>query len=194
MAGSAREALHAVNVAPRYGVGQGERQIPHWHFREATMKTTGFRGVRALFVGSVLLASLGLVLPMDAANNPAFASSSIMVHGGAAEGSGIPVSAFDVFFGFGGAKEYRVPRNGVIQRMRVHIEINSFGAAAEVAIFVNGTLTAISATIPAGSTADIDVPGAVHVADGDRIAVRLDRSAVPSFGQFIVLSVSYVIH
>jgi len=54
---------------------------------------------------------------------------------------------------------------------------------------VNGVATTISTVIPAGSTANINVPGTVAIVDGDQISIVLDRGA-SSVG-FLELSVAY---
>ena len=122
----------------------------------------------------------------------ALGQGSIMVHGvGAGVGPPLGQPAV-VFVGFGGGvNEYRLPRNGTIQNMRILVTENSYDGVAIVTLMVNGTATLLTATIPAGSTADIDVAGSVGVVDGDRISVVLDRSA-PTAG-LIRLSVSYEI-
>jgi hypothetical protein len=94
----------------------------------------------------------------------------------------------------GATCEYRSPRDGTIQNMRILIESNTYNGPAVVAIFVNGSPTLLSPAIPAGGTLDIDVPGIVDILDSDRISVRLDISAVPvNPFQLISLSVSYEI-
>jgi hypothetical protein len=75
--------------------------------------------------------------------------------------------------------------------MRILVTENSYNGVAIVTLMVNGTATLLTATIPTGSTAAIDVAGSVGVVDGDRISVVLDRSA-PTVG-LIRLSVSYEI-
>jgi hypothetical protein len=75
--------------------------------------------------------------------------------------------------------------------MRVLITSNSYNGPTTVTLFVNGGATSLSATIPGGSTADIDVVGPVAVLDGQRVSVRADAPTVSS--GFIALSVSYAI-
>jgi hypothetical protein len=74
---------------------------------------------------------------------------------------------------------YRSPRDGTIQNMRVFINFNTLPGPTVLVLFVNGSPTLLSTSIPAGSPADIDVPGMVDILDGDRISVMLDTSAVP---------------
>lgn len=112
---------------------------------------------------------------------------SIMVHGIAAA----PPGPFNIPVGGAVPVPYRFPRDGVIQRMRVLIASNSYDGPAVVTLLVNGNPTLLTTTIPAGSTADIDVPGTVNVLDGERVSMVLDTSAV-SNGE-IRLSVSYEI-
>jgi hypothetical protein len=60
-----------------------------------------------------------------------------------------------------------------------------------VTLQVNGVATAITTVIPAGSTSNIDVPGTVSIADGDRVSVVMDRGA--SSAGFLEFSVAYEI-
>jgi hypothetical protein len=87
--------------------------------------------------------------------------------------------------------DYRLPRDGTITNMRILINSNSFNGPAVVTLFVNGIRSELSTTIPPGSTTDIDVPGAVTALDGDRIAVRIDGTAVSS--GLMQLTISYEI-
>jgi hypothetical protein len=112
---------------------------------------------------------------------------SIMVHGASAGVVGAP---FFVHFG-GGVAEYRLPRDGTVQRMRILVTSNSYDGDTTVTLVVNGVPTGLSATIPAASTADIDVAGTVGVLDGQRVSVVADTPTVSSGS--IVLSVSYEI-
>jgi hypothetical protein len=73
------------------------------------------------------------------------------------------------------------------------IQSNAYNGPAVVTLFVNGSPTLLTTTIPAESTSDIDVPGMVDILDGDRISVLLDTSAVPVTPQTIHLTVSYEI-
>jgi hypothetical protein len=68
--------------------------------------------------------------------------------------------------------EYRSPRAGTIQNVRILVRSNGLNASSVVTLTVNGAGTPISAVIPAGSTVPIDIPGTFAVADGDRIAPR----------------------
>jgi hypothetical protein len=113
---------------------------------------------------------------------------SIMVHGVTAGAGGDPV----VFVhNGGGIPVYRSPRAGVIQNLRVLVRANSYDGDTPVTLMVNGAATAISTVIPAGSTASIDVPGTVAIADGDQVSLVLDRGASSSGS--LELSVAYEI-
>ena len=123
-----------------------------------------------------------------AAGAPATAAGSIMVHGGGFGVGGAPVN----FVHFGaGVPVYRSPRAGVIQNMRILVTTNTYNGSTPVTLMVNGVATSLTTVIPAGSTADIDVPGTVTIGDGDRISVVLDRGA--SSAGFLELSVAYEI-
>ena len=125
--------------------------------------------------------------PVASAPAPA-GGGSIMVHG---VGAGVVAGgSFFIQFG-GGVSEYRLPRDGTVQNMRILVTSNSYNGSTTVTLLVNGVATALSATIPAGSTADIDVVGPVAVLDGQRVSVRADTPTVSS--GFIALSVSYEI-
>ncbi|MEK6371690.1 MAG: hypothetical protein AABO58_03245 [Acidobacteriota bacterium] len=115
---------------------------------------------------------------------PASTPGSVMVHG---NGYGVGGTAENfVSFG-GGVQEYRTPRAGVIQNMRILVRSNTFNGATPVTLVVNGVPTAVTTVIPAGSTANIDVPGSVTIVDGDKIAVVMNRGASSSgFLEFIV--------
>jgi hypothetical protein len=127
--------------------------------------------------------------PATAAPPPPPASGgSIMVHG---VGAGVVAGgSFIIEFG-GGVFEYRLPRDGTAQNMRILVTSNSYNGPTTVTLLVNGVATSLSATIPAGSTANIDVVGPVAVLDGQRVSVRADTPTVSS--GFIALSVSYEI-
>jgi hypothetical protein len=118
---------------------------------------------------------------------PPAGGGSIMVHG---VGAGVVATPFFVHFG-GGVPEYRLPRDGTVQNMRILVTSNTYNAPTTVTLFVNGAATALSATIPGSSTADIDVVGTVPVLDGQRVSVMADASTVSSGS--IALSVSYEI-
>ena len=75
--------------------------------------------------------------------------------------------------------------------MRILINSNSYSGPAVVTLFINGIPTLFSTTVPPESTTDIDVPGAVTVLDGDRVSVKMDRTAVSS--GTIYLTISYEI-
>jgi hypothetical protein len=127
--------------------------------------------------------------PATAAPPPPPASGgSIMVHG---VGAGVVAGgSFIIEFG-GGVFEYRLPRDGTVQNMRILVTSNSYNGPTTVTLLVNGVATSLSAAIPAGSTANIDVVGPVAVLDGQRVSVRADTPTVSS--GFIALSVSYEI-
>ena len=125
--------------------------------------------------------------PATSAPAPPAGGGSIMVHGA---GAGVVAIPFFIQFG-GGVSEYRLPRDGTVQNMRILVPSNSYNGPTTVRIFVNGAATSLSATIPAGSTADIDVPGTVAVLDGQRVSVVADATTVSS--GFIAVSVSYEI-
>jgi hypothetical protein len=115
---------------------------------------------------------------------PPSASSAVMVHG-----NGYGVGGVDVNFVSlgGGVQEYRTPRAGVIQNMRILVRSNTYNGATPVTLMVNGLATAVTTVIPAGSTANINVPGSVAIVDGDKIAVVMNRGASSSgFLEFIV--------
>lgn len=119
---------------------------------------------------------------------PAAAGGSIMVHGGGFGVGGAPVN----FVHFGaGVPVYRSPRAGVIQNMRILVTTNTYNGSTPVTLMVNGVATPLTTVIPAGSTADINVPGTVAIVDGDRVSVVLDRGA--SSAGFLELSVAYEI-
>ena len=118
----------------------------------------------------------------------AAAGGAIMVHGGGFGVGGAPVNF--VHFG-GGIPVYRSPRAGVIQNMRILVTSNTYNGATPVTLQVNGLATAIATTIPAGSTSNIDVPGTVSIADGDRVSIVMDRGA--SSAGFLEFSVAYEI-
>ncbi len=104
-------------------------------------------------------------------------AGSIMVHGITAGAGGDPV----VFVhNGGGVPVYRSPRAGVIQNVRVLVRANTYDGDTPLTLMVNGVATSISTVIPAGSTADVDVPGTVAIADGDQVSLVLDRGASSS--------------
>ena len=113
---------------------------------------------------------------------------AIMVHGGS-----FGVAASELFVVGTGSfpVAYRIPRDGTIQNMRIFIGENTSVGPLDAIIFVNGSPTSLSATIPAESTAVIDVNDMVDVLDGDVIEVFLD--ATGSSGGSVKLSVSYEI-
>lgn len=119
---------------------------------------------------------------------PASASGSVMVHGNGYGAGGTAVNF--VHFG-GGVPEYRSPRAGVIQNMRILVRSNTYNGATPVTLMVNGVATAVTTVIPAGSTANIDVPGTATIVDGDRISVVMDRGA--SSSGFLEFTVAYEI-
>jgi hypothetical protein len=121
----------------------------------------------------------------------AVGKGSIMVHAAHLFAPVPPGSSLCISIG-NGACGYRSPRVGTIQNVRILIESNSYNAPAVVTLFVNGAPTSITATIPGGSTADINVPGAVGILDGDKVSVLLAGSAGLTGGA-IDLSVSYEI-
>ena len=129
----------------------------------------------------IIVLAMGLSVPMVACGG------SILVHTVGASLALVPQSQVTPV-PLGGSPEYRIPRDGTVQNMRILVHQNSYNANAVVTLRVNG-IGRLTATIPAGSTADIDVAGRVSVVDGDRISVVLDRSA-PTAG-VIQLSVSY---
>ena len=105
------------------------------------------------------------------------ASGSIMVHGGGFGAGGAPVN----FVHFGaGVPVYRSPRAGVIQNTRILVRTNTYNGATPVRLQINGVATSITTVIPAGSTANIDVPGTVTIVDGDQVSIVLDRGASSS--------------
>lgn len=121
-----------------------------------------------------------------AAGASANTAGSIMVHGVTAGVGGDPV----VFVHYGGGiPVYRSPRAGVIQNMRVLVRANTYDGDTPVTLMVNGVATAISTVIPAGSTASIDVPGTVAIADGDQVSLVMDRGA--STSGTLEISVAY---
>jgi len=91
----------------------------------------------------------------------------------------------------GAAVEYRLPRDGTIQNMRIFIQSNSFLTDATVTIFAGG-VAKLSAVITAGNTADIDVTGSEAVFDGDVVSVLAEADDPDSSGS-LALSVSYEI-
>src|SRR5262245_54957305 len=99
-------------------------------------------------------------------------SSGIMVHE-VNQGGGIST----------GFPSYRIPRDATLQNFRILVILNVSPGPVVVTMFVNGNPTSISATIPAGSTADVDISGSVSVADGDSIMIKSDKTAPPSGGQ-----------
>jgi hypothetical protein len=123
-----------------------------------------------------------------AAGAPANAGGSIMVHGATFGAGGVAVNF--VHLG-GGIPEYRSPRAGTIRNTRLLVRANSFDGDSPVTLMVNGVATAITAVIPAGSTASIDIPDTVAIVDGDRVAVVLDRGASTSGS--LEVSVAYEI-
>ena len=130
-----------------------------------------------------------LPLHWAAAGGPApSAPGSVMVHGKGYGVGGTPVNF--VNYG-GGVPEYRSPRAGVIQNMRILVRSNTYNGATPVTLMVNGVATAVAAVIPAGSTSNIDVPGSVAIADGDRVSVVMDRGA--SSSGFLEFTVAYEI-
>ena len=115
---------------------------------------------------------------------------SIMVHGGAFGAClGCPTTLL-IRTG-GGAGEYRMPRDGKIQNVRIRITSNSFDGPAVVTFIVDGHATAISTVVLAGSTSDVDIPHTVEVLDGNRLAITMDVSAIS--GGSIDLAVTYEI-
>jgi hypothetical protein len=119
---------------------------------------------------------------------PPSTPGSVTVHGNGYGVGGTPENF--VSFG-GGVQEYRTPRAGVIQNMRILVRSNTYNGATPVTLVVNGVPTAVTTVIPAGSTANIDVPGSVAIVDGDKIAVVMNRGA--SSSGFLEFIVSYVI-
>lgn len=128
-------------------------------------------------------------LHWPATSGPAVsATGSVMVHG---NGYGVGGAAVNfVHFG-GGVPEYRSPRAGVIQNMRILVRSNTYNGATPVTLMVNGVATAVTAVIPPGSTSNIDVPGSATIVDGDRISVVMDRGA--SSSGFLEFTVAYEI-
>ncbi len=120
------------------------------------------------------------------AGAPANVSGSIMVHGGGYGVGGIAVNF--VQFG-GGISVYRSPRAGVIQNMRILVTTNTYNGNTPITLMVNGVPTTVSTVIPAGSTANIDVPGTVAIVDGDQISIIMDRGA--SSSGFLQFSLAY---
>lgn len=116
------------------------------------------------------------------------ASSSIMVHGGGFGVGGVAVNF--VHFG-GGIPVYRSPRAGVIQNMRILVRSNTYNGSTPVTLMVNGIATAVTTVIPAGSTANIDVPGTATIVDGDQVSIVMDRGA--SSSGFLEISIAYEI-
>ena len=172
------------------------------------MKTKSTAELQALLAVGAMLALLSLVFLIDGQNKimaatagpsevakqkaPPFllpqatggGGGSVMVHGVTA-GSGY---SGPIFMG-GGVPEYRMPRDGTIQKMRILIPSNSDNGAVVVTLFVNGSSTLLTTTIPPGSTADVNVSGAVNVFDGDKVSVIMDSSAAIS--GVISITVSY---
>ena len=111
--------------------------------------------------------------------------SDIKVHYGSAHIYG------PIILRSGGAAEFLLPRDGIIQNVRISTSSNSYNGPAVVTFFVNGIPSLISTTITAGSTADIALFDTIDVFDGDRLSVWMDTSSVSS--GFITLSVSYEI-
>jgi len=108
---------------------------------------------------------------------------SIVIHGAGAGNAG------PIFIQIGSVNAYRIPRDGTIQNIRIFVLSNSYNGAAIVTLFVDGSPTSLSATIPTGSTGAIDIAGTVDVFDGEGISVVMDTDAVNSGS--ISLSVSY---
>jgi len=128
-------------------------------------------------------------LHWPAAGGPAAsAPGSVMVHG---NGYGVGGTAVNFVNYGGGVPEYRSPRAGVIQNMRILVRSNTYNGATPVTLMVNGVATAVTAVIPAGSTSNIDVPGSVTIVDGDRVSVVMDRGA--SSSGFLEFTVAYEI-
>jgi len=108
---------------------------------------------------------------------------SIVIHGADAGNAG------PIFIQIGSVNAYRIPRDGTIQNIRIFVLSNSYNGAAIVTLFVDGSPTSLSATIPTESTGAIDIAGTVDVFDGEGISVVMDTDAVNSGS--ISLSVSY---
>lgn len=118
---------------------------------------------------------------------PLAGKGSIMVHG---VGAGVvALQPFFIQFG-GGVNEYRLPRDGTVQNMRILIAENTYDASTAVTLYVDDSPTSITTAIPAGSTADIDVPGTASVGDGQTVSVKASTSTTVGT---IRLSVSYEI-
>ena len=107
---------------------------------------------------------------------PPAASSSIMVHG---VGAGVVATPFFVDFG-GGVEQFRLPRDGTVQNMRVLITENSYNGPTVLTFFVNDVATSLTTTILAASVGNIDVPGSVGVLDGQKISLKADATTVSS--------------
>ncbi len=122
---------------------------------------------------------------------PPSSGSSIMNHAISAGGFYLTTPEPICVPAAGAICDYPFPRDGTIQNMRILINTNSYSGPAVVTLFVNGIPTLLSTTIPPGSTTDIDVPGTVAVLDGDKVSVRMDRTAVSS--GLIMLTISYEI-
>ena len=75
--------------------------------------------------------------------------------------------------------------------MRILVRANTYNGATPVTLMVNGLATAVTIVIPAGSTANINVPGTVAIVDGDRVSIVCDRGA--SSSGFLEFSVAYEI-
>ena len=75
--------------------------------------------------------------------------------------------------------------------MRILVRTNTYNGATPVTLMVNGLATAVTTVIPAGSTANINVPGTVAIVDGDRVSIVCDRGA--SSSGFLEFSVAYEI-
>jgi hypothetical protein len=86
---------------------------------------------------------------------------------------------------------FRSPRDGTITNMRVLIFRNTYDGPVKITLTLNGNPTAISTTIAAGSTADINALGSASILDGDRVSVQADESAATTGD--LGLNVSYTI-
>jgi len=80
-----------------------------------------------------------------------------------------------------------VPVNGgTASGMRVQLDQNSAGSGNTVTLLVNGTATALTCTVTAGSKTCVDSTHSVTLAAGDEMQVQVTNNAGAANRQYLV--------
>lgn len=85
--------------------------------------------------------------------------------------------------------QYVAPKAGTISRIKGKIFANILDDTTTITLRINGVDTALTVTIPAGSTADFTIPGSVAVAEDDLISWRVVRPS--TVGSLSGLRITY---